>query len=128
MDKQLLYSTTVMLMMVALIVLAYIAFRYLKGTGINMGQSKIIKIIDRQYIAQDKMLASAIIKDKLVVIAFSAHSIEKICEFDIDENEKKELLGGEKESFKAIFNAKKGEQKDANWGERKTKAKAKKRN
>lgn len=124
MDKQLLYSTTVMLMMVALIVLAYIAFRYIKGTGFNMGQSKIVKIIDRQYIAQDKIIASAIIKDKLVVIAFSAHSIQKICEFDINESEKKELLGGEKESFKAIFNAKKGEQKDANWGERKAKTKA----
>ncbi|MEG1993838.1 MAG: flagellar biosynthetic protein FliO [Oscillospiraceae bacterium] len=113
MDKQLLYSTTVMLMMIALIILAYIAFRYLRGSGINMGQSKVVKIVDRQFIAQDKMIASIIVKNKLVVVAFSSHSIEKLAEFDLDDKEAKQLIGGEKESFKAIFNAKKGEQKDA---------------
>lgn len=110
MDKQLVYSTSVMLIMVALIVLAFIAFKYLKGKGINLGQSKVVKIVDRQFIAQDKAIISAIIKNKLVIIAFSSNAIEKIYECDIDEIEKKELISGEKESFKAIFNAKKGEQ------------------
>lgn len=68
-----------------IIFLAYIGTRYISKKYAKMSSGKIIRIIERVPLGQDKMLALVSIGEKSYLLGVTGKNISSLCEFTGDE-------------------------------------------
>ena len=66
---------------------AYLAVRYLKKGSAISNSSKVLRIIDRQYIGNGKAIISFLVGNTLVVSAITEHGAAKLLEKELSNEE-----------------------------------------
>ena len=102
--------------LIGVLVLAYFTTRWLSNSSVSKRAKGIIKIIDRQPIAQDKSLLIVRVGDKrILLVGVSSQNITKLAELDEDDTAVSDLPP-EHDFATALKSALSRRLRGSNWG------------
>ena len=90
-------------LMIGIIAMSYYATKWIAYRNTGQNKARLIKIIDKTAISQDKVLLVVQVAEKTMFIGMSGNTISKICDIDNQEEIEQLLTKKDKMPFDAIL-------------------------
>ncbi|WP_312643800.1 flagellar biosynthetic protein FliO [Hydrogenoanaerobacterium sp.] len=71
-----------LVVLILILVLAYYTTKWIGKKGSMQSGSRMIKVLDRVMVGQDKMLMIVQVQDQTMLVGMTSHSVQKLCDIE----------------------------------------------